>query len=368
LQSPFFAAGEPRTPFDAFDIEGYKLTMKDGTIYELHREPTLAGAPWTPWDYGEGTGDYRPVKPYSGQPKLTSIQQRTGDTITINSGGIWHSLPGSTNATRTVLFKRDPNNNRITEIRDPIAGANGVPVVKYVYNEDTGNLIQVLRLVDRSTGSYVTNRYRYDHPTFIHYITAIENAAGVPITRNEYDAYGRLAKVTDADRQSIQYIHDTTNRVEKVIDRLANTNSFGYDTRGNVIVTTNALQQVTRMGYDDNNKVSETNALQQVSKWLYDTNNFLLQAVNPLNLTNSLTYLITGQPKTVTDSLGQVTTNFYDGVENLTGVADNVGNVVTNFYSNGLMQSSKVLRTFLTSYFSPNWRRRVFVGWAELTS
>src|SRR5207247_1304215 len=196
LQYPFFAAGDSRTPFEAFDIEGYKLTMKDGTIYELHREPALAGAPWTTWDYGEGIGDYRPVKAYSGQPKLTSIQQRTGDTITINSAGIWHSLPGSTNATRTVLFDRD-SQNRIIGIRDPLSGSSGIPVVKYIYNQDTGNLIQVLRLTDRTAGSYVTNRYYYDHPTFTHYITSIENAAGVPITRNEYDPSGCLAKVPD---------------------------------------------------------------------------------------------------------------------------------------------------------------------------
>jgi len=43
LQFPYFASGESRTPFEAFDIEGYNLAMKDGTIYELHRDPALPG-------------------------------------------------------------------------------------------------------------------------------------------------------------------------------------------------------------------------------------------------------------------------------------------------------------------------------------
>ena len=51
--------------------------------------------------------------------------------------------------TRTVWFERDPNSNRITAIRDPNSNSNGVPVVKYIYNQDTGNLIQVLKLTDR---------------------------------------------------------------------------------------------------------------------------------------------------------------------------------------------------------------------------
>src|SRR5439155_10531397 len=145
--------------------------------------------------------------------------------IFIGDSSIYHQTASNV-TTRTVWIERDPNSNRIKAIRDPIGGTNGLPVVEYVYNEDTGNLIRVLKLSDRTAGSYVTNRYYYDHPTFTHYITSIENAAGVPITRNEYDPSGRLVKVTDADGNAIQYTHDTTNRGEIVTDRLGNPPSF----------------------------------------------------------------------------------------------------------------------------------------------
>src|SRR4051812_44046792 len=103
--------------------------------------------------------------------------------------GIFHFAGSNgvptTNLTRSTFFARDQQ-GRITEIRDPISSSNGLPVVKYVYNQDSGNLIQVHRLTDRAAGIYTTNKYRYDNPNFPHYITSIEDPRGVPLARNEY--------------------------------------------------------------------------------------------------------------------------------------------------------------------------------------
>ena len=41
------------------------------------------------------------------------------------------------------------------------------------YNADTGNLLQVIKLADRTAGTYVTNSYLYNNPNFPHYITGI---------------------------------------------------------------------------------------------------------------------------------------------------------------------------------------------------
>jgi len=53
-----------------------------------------------------------------------------------------------------------------------------------------------------------------------------------------------------------------------------------------------------------------------------------------------------GRPTNRTDALSRQTQYPYDAVG----------------------KRAEMLRTFLSSYFSPNWRRRVFVGWAELKS
>src|SRR2546430_7481594 len=139
-----------------------------------------------------------------GPPQLTSIIQRTGDRIEISASEIKHFPPNSTNATRTIWFERDTQ-NRVTAIHDPISGSNGLPSVRYVYHADTGNLLQVLKLVDRVAGTYVTNKYHYDLPRFPHYITSIEDPRGVPLARNEYDDSGTLTAVVDADGRRTEF-------------------------------------------------------------------------------------------------------------------------------------------------------------------
>ena len=64
-----------------------------------------------------------------------------------------------------------------------------MPAVK-CYNADTGNLLQVIKLTDRTAGTYVTNSYLYNNPNFPHYITGIINGDGVPVTQNYYDDSG----------------------------------------------------------------------------------------------------------------------------------------------------------------------------------
>jgi RHS repeat-associated protein len=337
LQNPYFRIAGPETPFEAFDIEGYYLTLKDGTVYELHRDPALGTPQWV--SYLDGSGVPWSVSPYSGKPKLTNIRQRSGDTITINNGGIWHSPPGTTNATRTVLFDRD-SQNRITAIHDPIGGT--YPAVKYVYNQDSGNLIQVLRLLDRSAGSYTTNTYHYDNAAFPHFITEIDNPSGIPITRNQYDAGGRLIASTDANGNKVSYTHDLTNHLETVVDRLGHTNIFGYDTRGNIIANTNALGQVARFAFDDNNnKTNEVNALNQTNNYVFSTNSLLLVSIDPLGQSNSFTYNNFSQLASASDGRNNTTTNYYDSSGNLTAISNVFGLVATNVYSNALMVSSK---------------------------
>jgi RHS repeat-associated protein len=326
-------------PIQYHDIKGWTLQMPDGTKYQITR----------------GTGEHvtyidpvfgSPVDALVyGPPKLTEIDQRSTNKIVINDNGIFNYNP--TNAlTRWTLFERD-SAGRITAIHDPNNGSNGLPVVQYVYNSDTGNLIQVLKLVDRNAGTYTTNKYHYDYANFPHYITSIENGDGIQVAQNFYDDSGRLTAVQDADGNRTQFNHSVTNDSEVVIDRLFHTNTYVYDPRGNVTAHTNALGQVTLMAYDDNN--NKTNEIAYLgsqpyatNSYTYDANNFLLGTINPLGFTNGFTYDGYGNVLTNTDARGNSIANIYDSsTGNLIATVDALGHGTTNFYDgNSLMLGS----------------------------
>jgi RHS repeat-associated protein len=346
------AGGDSRLPMDAFDFRGFVLTNLDGTKYFLDRE-----------DGGEYSvltqeGSNYVVQAW-GKPRLSRIEQRTGDKIYIQSDQVYHTNP-TNGVTRRIIFQRNEA-GLITGISDPLGlDGSGQPsgplAVKYEYDSQD-NLIRVLRLVDRNTSTYTTNTYHYDNPAFPHYITGIINGNGVPVARNNYDDSGRLVSVQDADGNFTQFIHNTTNRLEVKIDRLGRTNTLAYDTRGNVTAATNALGGVTLMAYDDLN--NKTNAVAFLNGQPYATNHFgydadglLLSATDALGHSNSVTYNAYGQVTTSTDARGNSGTNVYDSSGNLIAAADPFGNTASNFFSNGqLVGFRDAGGTRTTNYF-----------------
>lgn len=287
--------------------------------------------------------------------RAETARRVNGDVIEISDSGIVHKANG-TNLTRSVWIERD-DAGRITAIRDPNSGSNGLPVVKYVYNRETGNLIQVHRLQDRGAGNYVTTTYVYGNPKFPHYITEIVNPNGVPVARNNYDDAGRLISVQDADGNIHQYIHNLTNKLEVTIDRLGRTNTLAYDTRGNITATTNALGGITLSAYDDlNNKTNAVAFLNgqpyATNHFVYDPNGLLLSATDPLGHSGSVTYNQYGQVTSATNARNHSSTNVYDSAGNLIATTDPLGNSITNFYSNGLLVGSREADgTRTTNYF-----------------
>jgi YD repeat-containing protein len=363
---PVWSAGYASTPMEAYDFPTLILTLQDGTKFRIDRDPP--SQPQSPtYVYQDEAGDFDGgtyyIQPHPGKPRLTRIEQRTGDQIIIGDTSIEHRNTNNV-PTRTIRFERDTK-NRITALRDPVAGTNGLPAVKYVYNEDTGNLIRVLRLVDRTAGSYLTNVYHYDHPKFPHYITAIDDARGIPAARNLYDDNGKLIGIIDADGRTNTITHNLTNRIEQIVDRLGNTNSFAYDTRGNVTAITNALgtsiQQISTFGYDNtDNRIAATNTLGVVARIGYDTNGLPLFVTNAfggsLQRITTYTYDGTGNPLVATDARGYSTTNSYDSRGLLLTVGNSDGIVVTNTYDptyGWLVRTADATGVVTTNYYDP---------------
>jgi len=321
---------EQGTGFESYDFSGFILKAPDGTVFNI----TRGNANDVLFD-NTGDGHYVNVAVY-GPPKLTSIVQRSGDYIKITDAGITH-YNASNQITRAVFIERG-DEGRIVAIRDPNSGSNGLPVVKYIYNRETGNLIQVHRLQDRTVGNYLVTKYHYDHAKFPHFITSIEDPRGIPLARNEYDDSGRLTAVVDADGKRTAFFHNTTNRVEIVTDRLGNTNSFGYDLKGNVTAMTNALSQVVTNGYDDfNNKTNDVVFFNgqpyATNRYQFDTN-LLRVSINALGYSNTFAYGQHGRLEISTDAKGISSTNYYnDTTDNLIAVADALGNTTSNYFS-----------------------------------
>jgi RHS repeat-associated protein len=360
---PFWNDGGADSTFANHDIPGWMLQTADGTHYYITR-----GSVNHVYYDTTGNGNWAYVPVY-GSPSLTSIQQRTGDLVTIGPSGIFHYAGtnglSTTNLTRSAGFTRD-SQNRITAIYDPNAGANGFPVLQYIYNQDTGNLLQVLKLIDRVAGTYSTNKYHYDNATFPHYITKIENANGVPVAQNYYDSTGRLTEVVDANRFTNQFVHNLSGNQEILIDPLGHTNIYTYDLHGNTTATTNALNGITLMAYDSSdNKTNEivflNGARYATNKYSYDANGSLLSSVNPLGFVTSFNYNQFEQVTNTVDARNASSTNYYDANGNLTGTSDGFGNSTTNYYNGDgqLVASTDTLGTATTNFYD---------SWGNLTA
>jgi hypothetical protein len=166
------------------------------------------------------------------------------------------------------MFLQWDAKGRITSIRDPGDTGNPtyLPSVKYEYNEDTGNLWKVHKLVDRAAGTYAITTYRCENSSFPSYITSIDDPRGAPLARTEYYdasvnssdalANGRTKSVTDAKGRTTTfgYVQHVTGQNDNqfddpgratskvtVTDQEGNVTTQELDQYGNVILTKNAL-------------------------------------------------------------------------------------------------------------------------------
>jgi len=349
--SPYWEAAGYSTPLDNFDFKGFTLTLNDGTQFDITREDLGAH------DLVTDEGKYSFVHSY-GKASLKRVRLRSGDRIEISSQGLDHTNAAN-QLVKSVRFIRD-SQGRIQSIYDSLGLVNGVtsgpPAVKYFYSA-SGNLTYVLRLVDRSAGTYTTNSYFYEDGKFPHYLTRIADARGVSPLRTLYDGSGRMIGTVDAFGKTNRFVHDLTNRTETIYDRDGRPTTHTFDSRGNITMTIDALNQVTRRGYDTNNNVTfEADALGNTNRYAYDARGNRTAVTNALGQFTLFTYDTNNQLRTVTDALGNTTENRYDSSGNLTNSIqrDSHSNVVDQTFSsyvNGQLVQTRNGSNQLTSSF-----------------
>ncbi len=184
---------------------------------------------------------------------LQSVTDLNGNTLTINSDGIFHSAGNS------ILFIRDQN-GRITELADPAGN-------RHYYSYDANGDLR--KHIDRNGN---TTTFDYDRK---HNLLNIEGENGTNYIRNEYDESGRLIRTIDANGESVRYEHDLDANTETVIDRSGGVSEYSYDLDGNVIqsIVTIALGNLTQFSYDEQgNQTARTDALGRT--WLAEYDEF----------------------------------------------------------------------------------------------
>jgi YD repeat-containing protein len=213
------------------------------------------------------------------------FEREGGNRVTFDRNGITHSNGFA------LQFTRDAQ-DRITRITGP----GGIDL-SYAYSS-AGDLASVEDAED--------NRTRFEYQSG-HYLRDIIDPRGVRVSRNEYDADGRLVAVIDADGHRVEFSRDIDGRAEQRRDRNGRTTTYVYNTRGDILSETNAAGETVTRTYDDvGNTLSETDALGRTRRWTYDNLGNVLTETDPLGGVTRSAFGVFNQLQTVTDPLGVV--------------------------------------------------------------
>jgi len=201
------------------------------------------------------------------------------------------------------------------------------------------------------------------------------DALGSHVDTYDYDAFGRVKKITDQYNNIRTTEYDRLGRVIATVDPNGGRRATSYDAFDRVLSTTDALQRTTSYTYDDSSRstvittpegislttmhnrhgqtLTVTDGRGGVTSYLYDENGQLEGASDGLGTLESRTYDRAGRQVTATDARGVVTTFGYDAANRVltrtvdsasgglalttTYVYDNQGRVRDVTDSNGIL-------------------------------
>ncbi len=267
---------------EVFDPDSYKLTTRDGTVYE--------------YDQNKG---------------LQRVTDLNGNRLDYTANGIFHYSVGSTTPDQSVSFSRDAF-GRIRQVTGPNV------VVNYAY-DTAGNL--------RSFTDAVTNTTQYLYSTQrAHYLTNIIDPFGRSALRMEYDATGRLLSITDAEGHKLNQDFDPNTRVATFTDGNGNTNISKFDANGNELVKAIVGISTNYFAYDaNNNLLASTNGRGFATNFTYDARGNVKTITDALSNRTTIAYNAQSKPVSVVNALGQTLNLRYDSAGKLVEVVNNAG-------------------------------------------
>lgn len=313
-------------------IQGWDLTLKDGTLYHFGENEPLqfmrdrfGNQVTVTWSNGTGGN-------------ITQVTSPSGRWIRFNYDASNRVIQAVDNIGRLVQYSYDAV-GRLFTVTDPNGG-----VTTYTY--DSNNNMQTIK--DARGIVYLTNHYdasgRVDLQTqvdgstyhFAYTLDANGNVTQASVTdprgfvrQVSFDAAGYLTSDVHAlgisEQQTINYTRQPGSELLlNVTDGLGRVTNFTYDTMGNVSTITVLA--------------GTSNAV--TSLFAYEPNfNQVASITDPLGHTNYFGHDISGNLMSITDPLGHSNIMTYDNLGRPTSIRDALGNGVQYAYSGGLLSS-----------------------------
>lgn len=155
-------------------------------------------------------------------------------------------------------------------------------------------------------------------------------------TTYRWDTLGRvIEKAGNCCGYTSKLEYDEDNNVIRSEDANGNVTTCTYDTNGNMLSMTDPLGNTEYFTYEPkyNNPTSYTDKLGHQYMFTYDTNGNLTAINGPLGYNMYMMYDDYGQPLTITDANGGVTTYGYDQYGNNISLTNALGNTTSMQYN-----------------------------------
>ena len=248
-------------------------------------------------------GKFGTLFSFTAAGKLSSIQDRNGNTTTLNydSSGLLKTITDASGQNTT--FAHD-GNGRISSITDPA----GRPA-SYAYDA-TGNLISVTDIADFATA------YAYDAN---HNLTTITDPTGrrTFFMANPDDRLESVSGEGGTDKVTFQYGVPAANQMT-VTDALGNDTLLTFDNNASITVFRDSVGRTTTFTYVPNLlPTSITDAAGTLTTFTYDSHGNVLQSTDANGGTQTFAYDAFNQVTSATDQNDNTTRFDYDGGGNL---------------------------------------------------
>ncbi len=285
---------------------------------------------------------------------LIKIEERNGNQLNITRAANGAISEVSDSAGRKLSITSNAQ-GKITQVTDPLGR-----VFKYQYDAQ-GNLIKTIDPLRKETlyqydGQHNLIRktdpngnslyFEYDASDRAYHswqdgvnneVTLNFNWAGKTtkvtdslgrITGYEYDHYGLVSKITDAQGNIELATWDASFNKTSTIDKSGNTTNFQYDPRGNLLSATDPQGNITVFTYEPNFDFvsSAIDALGGRNVYSYDAKGNLVQLTDAVGNVTGYTYDATGQLIQTKDANNSATDFIRDAYGNPTRITDAMNN------------------------------------------